>query len=302
MRCYLEITNICNLDCLFCPKTGREKRSLTMEEFDFLTSRLQGRIKFLYFHLMGEPMLHRHLPEFVVMARERGFIPVLTTNGTLLSKFGQRLLEARPHKVQISLHSHEGNLFDEREQRELAPTAERRKGRAKSGGFENPQAYISEVMHFSITAAQQGVIVVLRLWNEGGYDKENELLHALIAEHVPGPWTQRYDGWKLADNLYLEYDGMFEWPDSRHDDYPEEEVFCYALRNQIGVLVDGSVVPCCLDHDGDITLGNLFTQSLDEILQSPRARAMYEGFSHHKAVEPLCRKCGYASVAKRFRK
>ncbi len=247
-------------------------------------------------------MLHRHLPEFVVMARERGFIPVLTTNGTLLSKFGTRLLEARPHKVQISLHSHEGNLFDEREPRELALTAERRKGRMQSNLFNNPQAYISEVMHFSISAAQQGVIVVLRLWNEGGYDKENELLHTLIAEHVPRPWTPRYDGWKLADNLYLEYDGMFEWPDSRHDDYPEEEVFCYALRNQIGVLVDGSVVPCCLDHDGDITLGNLFTQSLDEILQSPRARAMYEGFSHHKAVEPLCRKCGYASVAKRFRK
>ncbi len=278
MRCYLEITNICNLDCLFCPKTGREKRSLTMEEFDFLTSRLQGRIKFLYFHLMGEPMLHRHLPEFVIMVRERGFIPVLTTNGTLLSKFGTRLLEAQPHKVQISLHSHEGNLFN------------------------NPQAYISEVMHFSRTAARHGIIVVLRLWNEGGYDSENELLHALIAEHVPRPWTQRYDGWKLADNLYLEYDGMFEWPDSRHDDYPEEEVFCYALRNQIGVLVDGSVVPCCLDHDGEITLGNLFTQTLDEILQSPRARAMYEGFSHHRAVESLCRKCGYASVAKRFRK
>ncbi len=275
---------------------------MTLEEFEILASRLRGRIKFLYFHLMGEPMLHRHLPDFVAMAREQGFIPVLTTNGTLLAKSGTQLLEAHPHKVQISLHSHEGNLFVEQERGELALTAERRKGRTKSNGFEDPQAYISEVMHFSIAAARQGVIVVLRLWNEGGYDAENERLHALIAEHVPRPWTKRYDGWKLADNLYLEYDGMFEWPDIRHDDYAEEEVFCYALRNQIGVLVDGSVVPCCLDHDGEITLGNLFTQSLDEILQSPRARAMYEGFSHHRAVESLCRKCGYAAVSKRFRK
>ncbi len=277
-RCYLEITNRCNLDCLFCPKTGREKRSLTLEEFDFLTSRLQGKVKFLYFHLMGEPMLHRYLPLFVAMARERGFIPVITTNGTLLSKAGDALLEAHPHKVQISLHSHEGN------------------------GLVNPRGYISEVMDFSIRAARQGVIVVLRLWNEGGYDTENEHLHELVAEHVPRPWVQRYDGWKLTDNLYLEYDGMFEWPDSSHGDYATEEVFCYALRNQIGVLVDGSVVPCCLDHDGDIPLGNLFTQTLDEILQSSRARAMYEGFTRHRAVEPLCRKCGYASVAKRFRK
>lgn len=277
-RCYLEITNICNLDCLFCPKTGREKRSLTLEEFDLLASRLQGKVRFLYFHLMGEPMLHRHLPRFVSMARGRGFIPVLTTNGTLLAKAGDALLEACPHKVQISLHSHEGN------------------------GLENPQEYMDGVMRFSIRAAGQGIIVVLRLWNEGGYDAANELLHGLMAGYVPRPWVRRYDGWKLADNLYLEYDGMFEWPDSHHDDYATEEVFCYALRNQIGVLVDGSVVPCCLDHDGEMTLGNLFTQSLEDILQSPRARAMYDGFTHHRAVEPLCRKCGYAAVAKRFRK
>lgn len=277
-RCYPEITNTCNLDCIFCPKTGRERRSLTPAEFDVLTSRLRGRVKFLYFHLMGEPMLHRHLPDFVTLARERGFIPVLTTNGTLLSRSGDRLLEARPHKIQISLHSHEGN------------------------GKANPEAYVREVMDFSVRAARQGVIVVLRLWNEGGYDSENELLHDLMAMHVPRPWTRRYDGWKLADNLYPEYDGMFEWPDSRHDDYPSEEVFCYALRNQIGVLADGSVVPCCLDHEGDMALGNLFTQPLEDILASPRARAMYDGFAHHTAVEPLCRKCGYAAVTKRFRK
>ena len=100
----------------------------------------------------------------------------------------------------------------------------------------------------------------------------------------------------------FEYDGIFEWPDAEREEYESEEVFCYALRNQIGVLVDGTVVPCCLDHDGDIPLGNLFQQSLSEILASPRARALYDGFSHHMASEPLCRRCGYAAVAKRFRK
>ncbi|MBR4944951.1 MAG: SPASM domain-containing protein, partial [Peptococcaceae bacterium] len=71
-------------------------------------------------------------------------------------------------------------------------------------------------------------------------------------------------------------------------------VFCYGLRDQLGVLCDGTVVPCCLDHDGDLALGNLFQQTLDEILQSPRAQAIYQGFSNRQAVEPLCRRCGYA--------
>lgn len=276
-RCYLEITNICNLDCLFCPKTKRTKRTLSPEEFRRLTDRLQGKVKFLYFHLMGEPLLHAHLPEFIITAREKGFIPVLTTNGTLLSR-AAAVIDALPHKVQISLHSHEGNAKD------------------------NPEQYISQVMQFAKEAASRGIIIVLRLWNQGGYDSTNERLLELMSQHVPRPWAERYDGWRLAGNIYLEFDNMFEWPDSERDEYADDEAFCYALRNQIGVLADGTVVPCCLDYDGDMPLGNLFEQPLDEILASPRAKAIYEGFSRHEAVEPLCRRCGYAAVTKRFRK
>ena len=73
-----------------------------------------------------------------------------------------------------------------------------------------------------------------------------------------------------------------------------EKVFCYGLRDQLGVLCDGTVVPCCLDHEGDIVLGNLFQEDLDAILASPRAQAIYRGFSDGKAAEELCRRCGYA--------
>lgn len=276
-RCYLEITNICNLNCLFCPKTQRPKRSLSLDEFDRLTNRLQGHIKFLYFHLMGEPLLHPDLPRFILIAKEKGFIPVLTTNGTLLSR-AQAVLEALPHKVQVSLHSHEGNAKD------------------------NLEEFVDDAMLFAKEAASRGIIVVLRLWNKGGYDSCNEKLLELMSAHIERPWLERYDGWRLSENIYLEYDNMFEWPDCNRDEYAPEEAFCYALRNQIGVLSDGTVVPCCLDHNGDIALGNLFEQPLEEILSSSRAKAIYDGFTRHEAVEQLCRHCGYMSVTKRFRK
>ena len=276
-RCYLEITNICNLNCLFCPKTDREKAYLTIEEFNTLTDKLRGEINFLYFHLMGEPLLHPRLTEFIAIAREKGFVPIITTNGTLLSK-AHNLTETALHKIQISLHSQEGN--------------------AK----ENLEEYIRDVMEFSLPAAKNGIIVVLRLWNEGGYNSKNETIMNHIAEHVQRPWTSRYDGWKICENLYLEMDSVFEWPDTERDELSQDESFCYALRNQIGVLVDGTVVPCCLDHAGAIKLGNLHTQKLGEILSSPRAKTIYDGFTRHEAVEPLCKRCGYANVTKRFRK
>lgn len=274
-RCYIEITNVCNLNCDFCPKHNRSSRQLSLEEFDLITDKLRDRVIFLYFHLMGEPLLHPLLPDFILMARQKGFRTVLTSNGTLLDR-AMSLLSSLPHKVQLSLHSHESN------------------------GKGVLADYINKVMDFAIPAAEQGTCIVLRLWNQGGRESENDEVMRLISNFVPQPWRERPDGYRLADNLYLEFDRKFQWPDVA-DDSSRHEVFCKALRKQIGVLADGSLVPCCMDHDGDITLGNLLTQSLDDILSSPRACAMTEGFRHHKATEPLCRNCESGHVRNSFR-
>lgn len=276
-RCYLEITNHCNLNCVFCPKTDRKKHQMTLREFETLTDKLKGHVKFLYFHLMGEPFLHPLLPDFIQIARNKKFIPVLTTNGTLLSK-RMEVLDSLPHKIQISLHSHEGNARKDLEE------------------------YVNEVMTFAIQAIKRGCIIVLRLWNDGGHNRMNTAILQQIAIHQPQPWTPRKDGWKLTEHLFIENDNMFEWPDIEQEAYNETEVFCYALRNQIGVLADGTVVPCCLDHNGDLNLGNLFEQSLLDILSTPRAKAIYNGFTRHSAVEPFCQRCGYSIIAKQYRK
>ena len=305
-RCYIEITNTCNLNCDFCPKHHRRKRQLSAGEFNLLTDRVRGKVSFLYFHLMGEPLLHPLLPQFIRTANEKGFKTVLTSNGTLLHRC-LPLLEALPHKIQLSLHSHESNARGE-----LA-------------------SYMQEVMDFSIQAAEKGTCMVLRLWNQGGRDRENEEVMRLIEQYVPKPWKERPDGFRLKDHLYLEFDRKFVWPMAGEEsgenlkkkseneseknlkDESEKEsekesskkdkkqLFCKALIKQIGVLSDGSLVPCCLDHDGDVVLGNLLNQSLEEILASPRAQALIEGFKHHTASEKLCQNCESALAGNSFR-
>jgi len=96
----------------------------------------------------------------------------------------------------------------------------------------------------------------------------------------------------MAPGVYLEFGEKFQWPDLSA---PEEEGrrFCYGLRDQVGVLWDGTVVPCCLDHEGDVPLGNLYETSLEEILSGPRAAAIYHGFSQGEAREALCRRCAF---------
>ena len=101
-RVYLEITNVCNLACSFCPGTTREGRFMSEEDLVRLLEKLRGETQYLYFHLMGEPLLHPSLGRFLTLAGEKGFRVILTTNGTLLPERGQTLLEA-PALYKINL-------------------------------------------------------------------------------------------------------------------------------------------------------------------------------------------------------
>lgn len=275
-KAYLEITNICNLSCSFCHGTDRPHRKMTEAEFERLTDRLAGRVKYLFFHLMGEPLLHPLLPQFVARSREKGFLPAITTNGSLLATAGKVLEAAPPYKISISLH---------------APAA--------NPAFADA-TYLQNAIAAAKALASRGSIIAFRLWNLGG---EGEVENAAVLEALhrayEGEWERKWSGWRLADRVFLEWGEEFAWPDPAAPAIPADTpLFCYALRNQIGIHVDGTVVPCCLDADGCLALGNLHAQTLEEILKSPRARAIYDGFTVHRAVEELCRRCGYA---RRFR-
>ncbi len=273
-KIYLEISNLCNLHCSFCPGTRRKGKAMTMEEMAVLLPKLRPWSDYLYFHLMGEPLLHPQLGEFLRMAGEQDFRVILTTNGTLLPRQQALLLSAPAlHKVNISLHAFEAN--------DLAVP------------FED---YLQGCFDFG-KAAEGKVLVAYRLWNHGGLDQRNTQILEAMHRAFPGEWVQERRGVRIGQRVYLEYGDKFDWPDLAAEDHGDK-VFCYGLRDQIGVLADGTVVPCCLDHEGDIALGNLFDQSMEEILENPRAKAIYDGFTAGKATEELCRKCGYA---RRFR-
>ena len=270
-RAYVEITNVCNLRCSFCPGTSRPPRTMTPAEFRLIAEKLRPHTDYLYFHVMGEPLLHPRLAELLQIADEMGFRVCLTTNGTLLGKCAETLQNAPAlHKVSISLHSFEGN----------------------AGG--DMTAYLETVWSFCQSAR---CIVSLRLWNEGGANRRNAEIETffsrktgLVVDHLPrDPNGNR----KLGETLSLESAQKFDWPDPAAA--AQDVEFCHGLRQQIAVLCDGTVVPCCLDGNANIPLGNLFTRDLSDILSTPRARAIIDGFSRRQPTEELCKKCGYAA-------
>ncbi len=267
-RVYVEITNICNMHCSFCHGHSRPPKQMSEDEFSHILTSLTRHTEYIYYHLMGEPLSHPLLPKFIGMATQMGFKSVITTNGTLLPKRGETLIAARPHKVSISVHSFEDENAD----------------------FEG---YMTGVVEFARAASDSGIIVVLRLWNRGVDGGLNDKVLDFLKEKIEGDWLENTRGIRIRNKLHLEWGDRFEWPDTQAE-LQGDEVFCYGLRDHFGILCDGTVVPCCLDSEGTIALGNVFTQNLSEILASPRAKAIFEGFSCRRAVEDLCKRCGYA--------
>jgi len=268
-RVYVEITNICNMNCSFCHGHSRRARRMTPGEFSHILDQLAGQTEYIYYHLMGEPLTHPDLPLFLKMAEEKGFRSVITTNGTLLDQRKEAILSAKPHKVSISLHSFE------------------------SDDSERFARYLSDASDFAESAAARGIIVVFRLWNKGHDGGMNRKTEAFLRERLPGEWAENSRGFRIRRKLFLEWGDRFLWPDIDGEEF-SHRAFCYGLQDHFGILCDGSVVPCCMDSDGVISLGNIFETDLREILSSPRAKAIIDGFSEKNAVEELCRKCGYA--------
>lgn len=268
-KVYIEISNVCNLSCSFCPKTKRNPKMMDKKEFEAVIKKVTPFTDYVYFHLLGEPLLHPDLATFLKIAEENGLKVIITTNGTLLKDKQEILLSSKSHyKTVISLHSFEAN---------------------QNQNFDD---YINNCLDYAKTAEGEK-IVALRLWNSGGKDELNKEILEKIESHFPTPWRETRGGKQIGNNVYIQFGDKFDWPDISAPN-TSNTAFCYGLRDQIGVLADGTVVPCCLDNNGEINLGNIFESDLDDIINSPRALSIYNGFSKRIACEELCQKCSFA--------
>ena len=268
-RAYVEITNVCNRSCSFCPGTVREHRRMTCEEFSHICEELKPLTDYIYFHVMGEPLTHPELPALIRYGSEQGFKCAVTTNGTLLDRCGDAIIDAGVYKVSLSVHS-----FEKKDEA----------GQIK---------YLETLCDFADKASKNGVLTVFRLWNRGHDDGRNDITLDFLKKRFTDEWSWGSRGARIRNKLHLEYGDRFTWPDKDAEE-GDSGVFCYGLRDHFGILVDGSVIPCCLDREGVITLGNVHDRPLAEILGSQRAKNILEGFGRRHATEELCRKCGYA--------
>ena len=271
-QAYVEITNVCNLNCSFCPKHSRKNGYMSVAQFETVAKSIAPLTRVVCLHLMGEPLLHPEFERICEIARDNGLQIYLTTNGTLLKNHVAVFKKGLVKRISVSLHSYEANAFK-------VPL----------------QKYLRETFQIAreITACEH-VFVEFRLWNEGGQNSLNsqiiDVANEFFGKNVPYHFTENEF---LTNEIYFSPDDVFEWPIATKNGTPNDKKSCYALRSHFGVLCDGRVVACCLDNDGQLTLGNIFETPIEEILTSERAVNIRDGFKNDIAVEAFCKTCSF---------
>lgn len=249
-RIYIEITNVCNMNCSFCVPHKRENRFMTYEEFIHILNEIHEYTDYIYLHVKGEPLLHPEISKFIKTAFNMGYKINLTTNGTLL----KNNLDITKYLRQINISFHATN----------------------------------EVEILKICKEITDCIINFRIWT---LNENPKALKIIKDEFNIEAFPDNFTNYTLASNIFLSVQNKFDWPTMENTQ--TSNGYCHGLKSQIAILVDGTVVPCCLDNNGDINLGNIFNNPLKEILENKKSTNIIDGFSRRVAVHELCKKCTY---------
>ena len=267
-KIYIEITNICNLNCSFCSKDNRIKESISLTNMEKLLKKINDYTDYVYLHVKGEPLLHPKLKEILDLCEKYHKKVNITTNATLLKAKETILSHPAIRQINLSVHS------------------------------ENQEKnYLEEI--FEVTEKLKEKNIVYRFWtmNDNNLNKKStELVEKIINHYKLSPEIveklKTDNNIKINSHTYVNKANQFVWPNINND-YYNDKGYCYALKDQLAILVDGTVVPCCLDSDGIINLGNIYSNTLEDIINSSRYQKMRSGFRNRKVTEELCKHCSY---------
>jgi len=279
-RIYIELTNVCGLSCSFCPTKNLPSKQMDLVFFESVVSQAAAYTREVACHVVGDPMTLANLSDYLDILHKYGLRAMLTTSGYFLKKQSYKtLFHPSVKQINISL-----NAFNKNDTRLT---------------FEQ---YIAPVLALCEEKWKQDkeLFINLRVWNLDEMMSErsfNEMLFERFSKafgislSLDDIYLERPKSVRLASKTLLHFDEYFKWPSLKNRIYGDGT--CQGLQSHIAVLASGKVVPCCLDCDGVIALGDLHENTLESILKGRRAQEMLAGFKAGKAVEELCQKCSY---------
>lgn len=261
-KIYIEITNICNLKCSFCSSSHRPLKEMTSKEFEEILKKIDKYTDYIYLHVKGEPLVHSHLDDILSLTKKYNKKVCITTNGVFLKNKLDILKKYNNiYQINISLHSE-----------------------------NNKENYLEDI--FDSVSKLSNPYISYRFWTleEGQMDERTKEYLTKIKEKYKK--EELYNGIKLDDKIYLSLEYKFIWP-SLDNYYYNEIGSCYGGKTHLAILNDGTVSICCLDSEGVSNLGNIFNDTLEDILAKEKYQNILRGFNDRKVYLEICKHCSY---------
>lgn len=268
-KIYIEITNACNLNCPFCIKNKRKVNYMTIDNYKHIINKIKDHTKEIYFHILGEPLLHPNVIDFIEYATKENLLVNITTNGYLINNLKNN---SNLHRLNISLHS-----YNESYKLDL-------------------DTYLNNIFN-TIDKIKDKTFISLRLW-VGNKNTEYILKYINKRYHTNINKLENNTKTKISPNLIIDTFHEFIWPDLNNN-YYNEIGKCKGLINHIGILCDGTIIPCCLDTTGVINLGNIYNEDLNTILDKEIVKEMVDNFKKGYKCQELCKHCSFLETSKK---
>ncbi|WP_324292401.1 radical SAM/SPASM domain-containing protein [Halarcobacter sp.] len=275
------MTNICNLKCSFCPPKILPNKTMSLDVFKNINTQLKNITKELAYHIVGDPLIISNLEKYLDISFESDLKVNITTTANNLEKgHFDTLMHQAIKQINFSINSYNANSHKKSLDEYLKP--------------------ILDFLDYAINKKQH-FFINLRIWNLDDSMSAKEFNRSVFEKinkkfslnlDIEEIYKNRPKNIKIARMVFFNFDDYFEWPDLSND-FISNTGKCYGLDSHFGILSSGDVVPCCLDKDGIINLGNINNDKISDILNTKRVKDIQNGFKNGKVIEELCQKCDY---------
>ncbi len=312
-KIYFELSNICNFRCDFCPIT-LSKRKKEYLSFELLRKGINEIVKeritdTVSFHLLGEPLLHPGIFDAVVYAKKHGLRVELTTNGSLLTeKNVSKIIDSDIDQITISMQTNNCDHhlarnteipFNEYYQKILKAIQMMKQTsnaieiqvslmNTSTGKYfmvDSPLAIESKGRGFK----QELSAVIYDIYSTLDIKISYDEIHRKLLKIN----TDSLKIIKIDKQISVFIQLFADWGNTFTSKKVSPAIigYCGILLKNIAVLSNGEVTICCVDYDGETSLGNLRTDSLMSLLTSEKVKTLQDGLRKWRFIHPQCQRC-----------
>ena len=249
----IEITDRCNARCVFC-NYNKTNTDMTYEMFVSIVEQMP-EIENVEPQHIGEALLHPRFLDILSYLRDQGKRIAFHTNGFLLKgDLAKGVAEIAPETIRFSIEADNKELYEQL-----------RVGLKWETVLEN-------IEHFQLIKSPQTETSVVMLITE---ENRNDI------DRIVKFWRGRVDKVSVTH----------ETPHGREliGHLLDRPLNCWKIESMITIKVDGGIVLCCQDWDGEHIIGHV-SEGIKNVINGSKAKKLINQVKSNKPL-PICKNC-----------